>query len=175
MRKTSKFLVWLLCFTAVVSAQDLKKEESKPVVDLLKAIKDAGKNPTTYVPATMFSYWMWRDWKSSQPAFHNGYVERNPDFTVDGLPYGNPVSYGRGNVNIAIETFEVLGISTVHNIANNLLTQALERRYPEHHKLLRVVSLIEKIGFAGDLTWSKSWAHYTQTRDNEDLIRGKGW
>ncbi len=83
-------LVQVLLLTPwTAAAQDTGR--SSFLVDVAKQVV---LDPTTYAPSLIGYDATQRDWATSQPFFRNGYLERNPRFTVSGLPNDVAVSYG---------------------------------------------------------------------------------
>jgi hypothetical protein len=59
----------------------------------------------------------------SQPFFARGFIERNPRFTITGLPNDVPLSHADGNKRILTDTLMIMQMSAVHNLG----VQSLER------------------------------------------------
>jgi len=133
------------------------------------ALKFTVLDPTTYAAPALYYDATLRDWNTSQLFFRNGFVERNPRFTLSGLPGDTPLSYGAGRVQIAKDAFAVLGVSAVHNFSSQLLQQSLQARYPEHRKLIAVLGWTERIGVASLMSYRIAGPHYTQWRRNQEL------
>ena len=132
-------------------------------------------DPTTYAP-TLISYAAIRqDWKTSQILFVNGWVERNPRFTISGRPNDLPVGYDEGNARIRGAAFGVLQYSAANNVGARIVERMLAARYPRRKTLIRTLSWVERIAFASVLTYRKSASHFRQASDNRRLAREYGY
>ena len=127
---------------------------------------DVLKDPTTYAPAVASEVGKSLDWVSSQRFFAAGYVEDNPYYTVTGLPHDRPVSRGTGHW-INLETsLHVLGYSVANNALNGVATRALTARWPRHARLIRTVSVIERVAFCVGTAYVNSAKNFRQWRTN---------
>jgi hypothetical protein len=72
-------------------------------------------DPTTYAPTAMAYASMHMDWKTSQPLFKAGWLERNPDFTVSGRQHDTPISYGAGRTKNVFLVLQVTGCRRIVN------------------------------------------------------------
>src|SRR6187549_2099195 len=99
-------IVALLTFgnAELVIAQENSKDSSA-VADVIKGVVF---DPTTYAPAFISYDATLKDWNTSQSFFQNGYVERNPRFTLTGLSNDRPVSYVVGRNQIMKDTLTTL-------------------------------------------------------------------
>ncbi len=132
-------------------------------------------DPTTYAPAIVSGVAQHLDWKSSQVFFQQGFLERNPAYTVSGRADDIPISYEVGNERIGRAVFVNLGTSLVNNVAIALVERALIERHPEHRKLVRGLGWAERIAFASWLTYQKSAMHFRQWQRNRELERQLGY
>ena len=132
-------------------------------------------DPTTYAPAVITHEAMSGDWKTSQVFFAHGWVERNPQFTISGLPNDRPVSYEAGTRIITRESLKVFQYSLVNNAAAGIAERLLIQKYPGQRRLIRTLSWIERIGFASFVTYTKAGAHIRQSRENRRLARAYGY
>jgi hypothetical protein len=139
-----------------------------------RALKLTVLDPTTYAAPILYFDSTVRDWNTSQVFFRNGFVERNPRFTVSGLPGDPPLSYGAGRAQITKDAFAVLGVSAVHNFSSQMITQALQTRYPEHRKLIAVIGWAERIGVSSWMSYQVAMPHYRQTQRNQQMIATLG-
>jgi hypothetical protein len=157
-------LTILILTPAVASAQS--DTGSNIVWDVTKAVIF---DPTTYAPATLTYTSMKMDWNSSQPLFRNGWVEQNHRFTVSGRPNDLPVSYAEGNKRIRQMALLHLQESLVNNVAANVFERVLADKYPQHRKLFKVLSWVERIAFASYVSYAASANHFRQTERNRQL------
>ena len=132
-------------------------------------------DPTTYLPAIVAYDAERRDWQTSQPFFQHGYLERNPRFTLSGLPNSQPLSYSAGNRQVLLDALLGVETSVVNNVASNAIERALVQRYPEHRKLWRAISWAERISFASYMTYHLSVEHYRQAQWNGQVAQQQGW
>jgi hypothetical protein len=178
---------WLRClatltiFTALLvlttarfaSAQSAQEEDrSSPIADIIKGVVF---DPTTYAPALISYDATMRDWNTSQPFFHNGYVERNARFTISGQPNDIAVGYVVGRNQILKDTLATFGTTAVQNLSSRLVERALLAKYPEHRKMVKTIGWIQRIGLASLMTYNLSAAHYRQARDNASRARELGY
>ena len=131
-------------------------------------------DPTTYAPTIVVYTARRLDWSSSQRLFDLGYWERNPRYTITGLPDGPPVSYAAGNRRIARDTVGLLGWSVANNAASAVIERGLIARAPRHRRLIRTLGWIERVSFASYWSYRRSARHWEQWRANEDLARRLG-
>lgn len=129
-------------------------------------------DPTTYVPAAA-SYGSQRlDWKSSQPLFRAGWLEQNPRFTISGRANDLPIPYEAGNGRILARSLEHLQWSVLNNTAIGVVDRVLTERYPQHRKLIRVLSWVERISFASYTAYLGSINYFEQAQENTRAARG---
>jgi len=128
-------------------------------------------DPTTYVPAAA-SYGSQRlDWTSSQPLFRAGWLEQNPRFTISGRANDLPISYRAGNARILTRSLEHLQWSVLNNAAVGVVDRVLTDRYPNHRKLIRVLSWVERISFASYTAYLSSINYFEQAQENARAAR----
>jgi len=149
---------------AIASAQG--ETDSNVFWDVTKAVVF---DPTTYAPATLSYTSMKMDWNSSQALFRNGWVEQNHLFTVSGRPNDLPLSFSDGNKKIRHMALLHLQESVVNNVAANIFERVLAEKYPDHRKLFKVLSWVERIGFASYMSYAASANHFRQTERNRQL------
>ena len=159
----------LLATPLTVSAQE---QHSSFVADVAKHVLF---DPTTYAPAILAYDSTMRDWDSSQPFFRNGFVEHNPQFTVSGLPNDQALSYQVGRQRILSDLVANLEVSVANNLATSIFEHAMITRYPEHRKLVRAISWIEKCAFASVVSYQLSASHYRQWQQNEQMAQQLGF
>jgi hypothetical protein len=171
MRVITLFALWLTIIApSPASAQT--ENESSWFWDVTKSVVF---DPTTYAPA-VFSYTsMKMDWNSSQLLFQNGWVEQNHRFTISGRANDIPISYADGNRKIRQMALLHLQESIVNNLAANVFERVLSERYPQHRKLFKVLSWVERIAFASYVSYVASAAHIRQTQRNHELARQYGY
>ena len=132
-------------------------------------------DPTTYAPAA-FSYTsMKMDWNSSQPLFRNGWVEQNHRFTLSGRANDRPISYADGNTKIRQMALLHLQESIVNNVAANVFERMLTAKYPQHRKLFKTLSWVERIAFASYVSYLASSNHFKQAERNRQLAVQYGY
>jgi len=154
----------MLVVPAIASAQ--AENDTNVVWDVTKAVIF---DPTTYAPATLSYTSMKMDWDSSQTLFRHGWVEQNHRFTISGRPNDWPVSYAEGNKKIRHMALLHLQESIINNAAANVLERVLAEKYPEHRKLFKVLSWVERIAFASYVSYIASANHFKQAERNRQL------
>ena len=168
-RCCSLVLILVLSFAAPTLAQEQDREKRTPfAVELLR-------DPTTYVPAGLLYTSMRLDWASSQPFFQNGFLEDNARYTVSGLPKDRPLTYGEGNTKILKDSLAVLPASFVNNALTHMIERRLSDRYPEHRKLWKTLSWVERVAFASYVSYRLSAPHFRQWQKNERLALQYGF
>lgn len=163
--------VFSLLFAApwIASAQD--EGRNNIVLDITKRVLF---DPTTYAPAAL-SYTSQRmDWSSSQVLFNAGWMEHNSRFTVTGRPDDKPISYDAGNRQIRRDALAHFQESVVNNVSAAILEHALVQKYPEHRKMLKTLSWIERISFSTYVGYLASVDHFRQVQRNQDMARANG-
>ena len=165
--------VTLLVTPVNVFAQDQEQHGSSSsfVADVAKHVL---LDPTTYAPALIGYDATMKDWNSSQPFFQHGYVERNSQFTVTGLPNDRAVSYSVGKQMILRDLFTNMEISAVNNITDSIIERSLIERYPNHRKLVRAIGWVEKSVFASYFSYRLSAGHYEQWQQNQRMAQQLG-
>jgi len=132
-------------------------------------------DPTTYVPAVIAHEAMMRDWRTSQLLFAHGWREANPRYTVTGLPDDVPVSYDEGKDRIRGASLRVLEYSALNNAVAGVSERLLISKYPDHKKLIRTLSWVERIGYASFIAYRNSAVHFRQAEENQRLAREFGY
>ena len=171
--RAMRFLVLLsmiLLTPLVASAQ--AKTDTNVFWDLTKAVVF---DPTTYAPATLSYTSMKMDWDSSQTLFRNGWIEQNHRFTVSGRANDLPVSHADGNKKIRRMALLHLQESLINNTAANIFERVLTQRYPQHRKVFKVLSWVERIAFASYVSYAASANHFRQTQRNRQLAVQYGY
>lgn len=144
---------------APAGAQSLGEHARSVVFDVLS-------DPTTYAPAVACEVGKSLDWISSQRFFAAGYVEDNPYYTVSGFPHDRPVSRGTGHtINLEV-SLGVLASSIANNAAVGVASRALAARWPQHKRLVRVASVVERVAFAVGTAYLNSATNFRQWRRN---------
>ena len=155
---------------SIASAQS--ETESSPIWDVTKSVVF---DPTTYAPAILSYTSMKMDWDSSQPLFRNGWVEQNHRFTVTGRPNDVPISFEDGNKKIRHMALMHLQESVVNNLAANIFERVLTQKYPQHRKLFKTLSWVERIAFSSYMSYLASANHFKQTERNRQLALQYGY
>lgn len=163
-------LSMMILTPAIASAQ--AETDSNFFWDVTKAVVF---DPTTYAPATLSYTSMKMDWESSQTLFRHGWVEQNHRFTISGRPNDVPVSFGEGNKRIRQMALLHLQESLVNNVAANVFERVLAEKYPQHRKLFKVLSWVERIAFASYVSYVASASHFKQTERNRQLAIQYGY
>ena len=163
-------LSMLILVPATASAQT--EADSNIVWDVTKAVLF---DPTTYAPAALSYTSMKMDWNSSQPLFRNGWVEQNRRFTLSGRANDVPVTYAEGNKRIRQMALLHLQESLINNVAANVFERVLADKYPQHRKLFKVLSWVERIAFASYVSYVASASHFKQTERNRQLALEYGY
>jgi hypothetical protein len=132
-------------------------------------------DPTTYAPAALSYSSMKMDWDSSQVLFRNGWLEQNHRFTLSGRPNDQPVSLADGNRKIRNMALLHLQESVINNAAANIFERVLAEKYPQHRKLFKVLSWVERIAFASYVSYMASANHFKQTDINRQLAIQYGY
>jgi hypothetical protein len=140
--------------------------DSNLFLDITKAVVF---DPTTYAPAALAYTSMKMDWDSSQTLFRHGWVEQNQRFTVSGRANDLPISYSDGNRKIRNMALLHLQESIINNTAANLFDRVLANRYPQHRKLFKVLSWVERVAFASYVSYAASANHFKQAERNRQL------
>ncbi|HOC18737.1 MAG TPA: hypothetical protein PKK95_10735 [Vicinamibacterales bacterium] len=158
--RTAILAVLLAAFAAAPAhAQSIAEHARGVALDVLK-------DPTTYAPAAASEIGKTLDWVSSQRFFAAGYVEANPHYTISGLPHDRPVSRATGHrLNLEV-SLRVLGYSAANNAINHAATRALSARFPQHKRLIRIASIVERAAFAVGTGYLNSAKNFRQWRKN---------
>ena len=158
--KTALAAALLVALTAVPGhAQSFGDHARSIALDVLK-------DPTTYAPAAATEIGKTLDWTSSQRFFAAGYVEDNPYYTISGLPHDRPVSRATGHrINFEV-SLGVFASSVANNALANVASRALAARWPEHRRLIRIASVIERVAFAVGTGYVNSAKNFRQWRTN---------
>jgi hypothetical protein len=164
----------MFSFTAQPSEQTTRVSTSERPWSFWRTTKQIVLDPTTYAPAAI-SYGSTKlDWDTSQVFFRNGYVEGNGRFTIDGTPNSTPLSYGRGDRKIMMDTLQILGGSMAHNFIERSMEQVLLEKYPDHPKLVKTLGWIERSAFASYWSYRLSSAHFRQWKWNQQQAAALG-
>lgn len=168
---------WILAAIIILTpAAALAQEESNPSSSFFWDVtKSVVFDPTTYAPATLAYTSMRMDWQSSQVLFRNGWVEQNYRFTRSGRPNDLPISFEDGNKKIRQMALLHLQESVVNNVAVNVFERMLTQKYPQHRKLFKTLSWIERIAFASYVSYLASSNHFKQAERNRQLALQYGY
>ena len=167
-RRLALVLAILLGSVLSAAAQHPETQRSSLLVEVLK-------DPTTYAPAGFLYASMRLDWQSSQPFFHNGFVEDNARYTQSGLARDTPLSYSQGNRQILKDSLVVLPASFANNALMHMIERRLSNRYPGQRKLWKTLSWIERVAFSGYTTYQLSSPHFRQWQKNRQLAEQYGF
>jgi hypothetical protein len=163
-------LSMMILTPAIATAQ--AETDSNLFWDVTKAVVF---DPTTYAPATLSYTSMKMDWDSSQTLFRNGWVEQNHRFTISGRPNDLPLSFADGNEKIRNMALLHLQESIINNAATNVFERVLAEKYPQHRKLFKVLSWVERIAFASYVSYAASANHFKQAERNRQLAIQYGY
>ena len=163
-------LITLIALTPAIAAA--QEADTNLFWDVTKAVVF---DPTTYAPAALSYTSMKMDWNSSQALFRNGWVEQNRRFTISGRANDLPVSFADGNTKIRNMALLHLQESLINNAAANVFERVLSQKYPEHRKLFKVLSWVERIAFASYVSYVASANHFKQTERNRQLALEYGY
>lgn len=169
---TSAILTVPLVLATAQFASAQEADRPSAIADIVKGVVF---DPTTYGPALISYDATMRDWKTSQPFFRNGFVERNARFTVSGRSNDTAVSYTVGRNQIVRDTLTTFGTSAVQNLTSRIVEHALLARYPEHRKMVKTIGWIQRIGVGSLVSYQLSAAHYRQAGQNAALSRQLGY
>ena len=172
MRALTRLLLLSLVMLTPTVASAQTETDSNIFWDVTKAVVF---DPTTYAPATLSYTSMKMDWTTSQTLFRHGWVEQNHRFTVSGRPNDLPVSYGDGNKKIRQMALLHLQESIINNTAANVFERVLANKYPQHRKLFKVLSWVERVAFASYVSYAASANHFKQTEKNRQLAAQYGY
>jgi hypothetical protein len=156
---------------AVTSAQS-EERDSSLFWDITKHVVF---DPTTYAPAALAYTSMRMDWDSSQTLFRHGWYEQNYRFTVTGQPNDRPISFTDGNRKIRHMALLHLQESVINNVAVHVFERVLADRYPQHRKLFKTLSWVERIAFASYVSYLASANHFRQAQYNNRLATQHGY
>lgn len=162
------------CLSSVTWAQEPERPSSDSSF-LGNIAKQVIFDPTTYAPAAIIYDATMRDWNTSQPLFRNGFVEKNPRYTISGLPNDTPLSYQDGKRRIVKDAFLNLQVSLVNNFTDRIFERALMERYPNHRRMVRTVGWIERISVGAYMSYVFSEQHYRQAVVNQEIARTMGY
>ncbi len=132
-------------------------------------------DPTTYAPATLSYTSMKMDWESSQLLFRHGWVEQNRRFTLTGRANDKPISFADGNKKIRQMALLHLQESVINNVAANVFERVLTDKYPQHRKLFKALSWVERIAFSSYVSYLASANHFKQAERNRQLALQYGY
>jgi hypothetical protein len=166
---------WILITTIILAPSVASAQSDTGSSVFWDVTKSVVFDPTTYAPAT-FSYTsMKMDWNSSQPLFRNGWVEQNHRFTLTGKANDRPISYADGNRKIRQMALLHLQESVINNVAANVFERMLTEKYPQHRKLFKTLSWVERIAFASYVSYLASANHFKQAERNRQLALQYGY
>ena len=166
-------VLWTGLFCATTSNAIAQDQDRSSLVGGI--IKQVVFDPTTYAPAIIAYDATMRDWKTSQPFFQNGFMEHNSRFTISGRANDVPLAYADGKKRILADAAANLGMSTLNNITGRVFERILTERYPEHRKIVRAASWIERISFGVYMSYLLSKDHYRQAELNTRRAQQLGY
>jgi hypothetical protein len=167
-KKTSTHVAAILCLSAIFAAPSIvcAQEEQSQGAIVWSVAKSVLFDPTTYAPAVLSYKSQRMDWATSQVFFSQGWNEANPQFTRSGRPNDVPVSYAEGNQRIRMKALSYLSSSVINNIGATVVERTLAARFPEHRKLVRTMSWVERVAVASYLSYLASNEHFRQAKRN---------
>jgi hypothetical protein len=168
--KRLALLSMMILTPTIASAQ--AETDSNVFWDVTKAVVF---DPTTYAPATLSYTSMKLDWNTSQTLFRNGWVEQNRLFTISGRPNDIPLSFDNGNKKIRHMALLHLQESIVNNAAANIFERVLADKYPQHRRMFKVLSWVERIAFASYVSYAVSANHFKQAERNRQMAMQYGY
>lgn len=172
MRAMKRLVLFSMMILTPTIASAQAETDSNVFWDVTKAVVF---DPTTYAPATISYTSMRLDWNSSQPLFRNGWVEQNRLFTISGRANDIPVSFEDGNRKIRRMALLHLQESIINNAAANIFERVLAEKYPQHRKMFKVLSWVERIAFASYVSYIASANHFKQAERNRQLAIQYGY
>ena len=170
--RTSRIWLLLAILIALPSAVFAQENDSPIVWDITKSVL---LDPTTYTPAVLSYTSMKLDWNSSQPLFRNGWMEQNYRFTISGRQNDYPISFAAGNKKIRNMALMQLQESVINNVAANFFERVLAEKYPQHRKLFKTLSWVERIAYASYVSYLASANHFKQAERNRQLALQYGY
>jgi hypothetical protein len=176
-RSCQRIVGALVCLTAIWWAGGTAltaQEPESPSSFAGSVAKQVALDPSTYAPAVIAYDAAIRDWKTSQPLFQSGFIERNSHYTRSGLPNDAPLTYGDGNRRIFFDSLAILGASAAHNALERTVERGLVTRYPEHRRLIGALGWVERISFGVGMAYVLSNEHYRQAEVNAAQARALG-
>ena len=168
---TIAVLAGLLC----VATSNAIAQDQEPSSFAGTIVKQVLLDPTTYAPSIIAYDATMRDWKTSQPFFKNGFLEHNSRFTISGRDNDFPVPYAEGRNRILADAAANLGMSALNNLTGRVFERMLTERYPDHHKMVRAASWIERISFGVYMSYMLSKDHYRQAELNATRAQQLGY
>jgi len=128
------------------------------------------KDPTTYITPIAVYTTHRLDWDSSQKLFAYGYLEANPQYTINGRVNDLPVGYSEGKRKILRYSLSTIGNSLVNNAACAIVERQLIERNPQHRKLIRTLGWIERGLFNAYWAEKLSRNQRLQWQDNNRVL-----
>ena len=86
-----------------------------------------------------------------------------------------PLPYAEGKKRILADAAANLGMSALNNLTGRVFERMLTERYPEHRKIVRAVSWIERISFGVYMSYMLSKDHYRQAELNATRAQQLGY
>jgi hypothetical protein len=175
-RATQRAIVGAVLFAGIfcVATSNATAQDQEPSF-LGTLLKQVTLDPTTYAPAVIAYDATLRDWKTSQPFFNHGFMEHNSRFTISGRANDVPVTYGEGQKRILADAATNLGMSALNNFTGRVFERVLLERYPEHRKIVKVASWVERISFGVYMSYVLSKDHYRQAALNATRAQQLGY
>jgi hypothetical protein len=176
--KTGKFgvlrmLICVVSIACIAPCVALAQTEGKPNI-VLDVAKSVLFDPTTYAPAALSYTSLRMDWNSSQVLFNAGWMEHNARYTVSGRSDDKPLSYEAGMRQIRSDALAHLQESVVNNLSAQIFERTLTQKYPQHRKLFKTLSWVERISFSAGVGYLASAAHFRQVQKNQEMARRHG-
>jgi hypothetical protein len=161
----------LLSLGTATQAAAQEENTTSPIADVVKGVVF---DPTTYAPAVISYDGTMRDWNTSQVFFRNGFLERNPRFTVSGLPEDRAIDYMSGRRLILKDSLAILGVTAAQNLTSRVVERALLARYPEHRTLVKTIGWVQRIAIGSLMTYRLAAPHYRQATMNAQRAAALG-
>jgi hypothetical protein len=161
-------LVLLVGSPIAAAAQERTDDRTSFAVEVLR-------DPTVYVPSALLYTSMRLDWNSSQPFFQHGFLEQNARYTQSGRSMDTPLSYSAGNQQILKDALLILPVSFVNSAMAHFVERKMSDRFPEHRKLWKTLSWVERAAFAGIASYQISSPHFHQWQLNQQLAQQYGF
>jgi hypothetical protein len=164
----------MVALTTAASLQTVSAQEDQGNAPL-QILSRVALDPTTYAATVLAYQTTMRDWETSQVFFEHGFHERNPRFTISGLPEDVPVGYEEGRRRIFKDAMLTLGATAAQNAVGRTVERYLVSRFPRRTRLIKTMGWIQRASLASYWSYRLSVQHYRQTQYNLDLAQSLGY